>query len=57
MVQLSEGSSVKESPEDKQASAPCIRGSAKISRWVTLALYTGPDLIHSSFCVIENPPA
>ena len=32
MVLLSEGSSVKESPEDKQASAPCVRGSAKISR-------------------------
>ena len=29
MVQLSEDSSVKESPEDKQVSAPCIRGSAK----------------------------
>ena len=38
---LSEGSSVKGSPEDKQPSAPCIRGSAKISRRVTLALYTG----------------
>ena len=38
---LSEGSSVKESPGDKQASAPCVRGSAKISRRVTLALYTG----------------
>ena len=25
MVQLSEGSSVKESPKDKQASAPCVR--------------------------------
>ena len=41
---LSEGSSVKESPEDKQASAPCVRGSAKISRRVTRALYTRPDL-------------
>ena len=38
MVLLSEGSSVKESPEDKQASVPCVRGSAKISRQVTLAL-------------------
>ena len=38
---LSEGSSVKESPEDKQAYAPCVRGSAKISRRVTLALHTG----------------
>ena len=27
MVLLSEGSSVKESPEDKQSSAPCVRGS------------------------------
>ena len=27
MVLLSEGSSVKESPEDKQASVPCVRGS------------------------------
>ena len=43
MVLLSEGSSIKESPEDKQACAPCVRGSAKISRRVTLALYTrGP---------------
>ena len=39
MVLLSEGSSVKESPEDKQACAPCVRGSAKISWRVTLALY------------------
>ena len=38
---LSEGSSVKRSPEDKQASAPYIRGSAKISRRVTLARFTG----------------
>ena len=41
MALLSEGSSVKESPEDKQASAPCVRGSTKISRWVTLTLYIG----------------
>ena len=41
MALLSEGSSVKESSEDKQASAPCVKGSAKISRRVTLALYTG----------------
>ena len=27
MVLLSEGSSIKKSPEDKQASAPCVRGS------------------------------
>ena len=46
MVLLSEGSSVKESPEDKQASAPCVRGSAKISRRVTLALYTGSLSVH-----------
>ena len=38
---LSEGSSVKGSPEDKQPSGPCIKGSAKISWRVTLALYTG----------------
>ena len=37
---LSEGQSVKENPEDKQASVPCVMGSAKISRRVTLALYT-----------------
>ena len=41
---LSEGSSVKGSPEDKQASAPYIRGSAKISWRVTLAHFTGPEL-------------
>ena len=38
---LSEGSSVKGSPEDKQPSGPCIKGSAKISWQVILALYTG----------------
>ena len=38
---LSEGSSVKGSPEDKQPSGPCIKGSAKISRRVTLARYIG----------------
>ena len=32
---------LKGSPEDKQPSGPCIRGSAKISWRVTLALYTG----------------
>ena len=37
---LSEGSNVKGSPEDKQASAPYVRGNAKISQRVTLALYT-----------------
>ena len=40
MALLSQGSSVMESPEDKGASVPCVRGSAKISRRVTLALYT-----------------
>ena len=34
---LSEDSSVKGSPEDKQAPVPCVKGSAKISRRVTLA--------------------
>ena len=38
---LSEGSSVKGSPGDKQPSGPCMKGSAKISQRVTLALYTG----------------
>ena len=38
---LFEDSSVKGSPEDKQPSGPCIKGSAKISRRVTLAHYTG----------------
>ena len=38
---LSEGSSVKGIPEDKQPSGPCIKGSAKISQGVTLAHYTG----------------
>ena len=41
MALLAEGSSVKKNPEDKQASTPCVKGSAKISRRVTLALYTG----------------
>ena len=40
MALLSEGSSVKESPEDKQTSAPCVMGCAKISRQVTLARFT-----------------
>ena len=35
------GTLVKGSPEDKQPSDPCIKGSAKISRRVTMALYTG----------------
>ena len=63
MVLLSEGSSVKGSPEDKQASAPSIRGSAKISRRVTLALYTGVNTYFSatftlskdSCCDNDNP--
>ena len=56
MLLLSEGSSVKESPEDKQASAPCVRGStftwgahifckvragARIFRGVRIFCYTG----------------
>ena len=56
MVLLSEGSSVKESPEDKQACAPCIRGStftlgahivckiragARIFKGVRIFCYTG----------------
>ena len=40
MALLSEGSSVKESPEDKQASVPCVKGSAKISWRFTLAHFT-----------------
>ena len=53
---LSEGSSVKGSPEDKQPSDPSIRGSAKISRWVTLALYTrspASDICEQT-CSLEN---
>ena len=42
---LSEGSSIKGSPEDKQPSGPCFKGSVKISRLVSLALYTGNVLI------------
>ena len=38
---LSEGSNVRGSPEDKQPSGPCVKGSAKILGRVTLALYTG----------------
>ena len=45
---LAEGSSVKGSPEDKQPSGPCIKESAKISRWVTQALYTGPLITSDS---------
>ena len=56
MVLLSEGLSVKESPEDKQASAPCvkestftwgahifckIRAGARIFRGVRIFCYTG----------------
>ena len=43
MALLSEGSSVKESPEDKQVSAPCVKGSAKISWQVTLTFYIHPE--------------
>ena len=42
---LSEGSSVQGSPKDKQPPGPCIKGSAKISRCVTLAFYTGKCLL------------
>ena len=38
MALLSDDSSVKQSPEDKHVSVPCVKGSA---RRVTLALYTG----------------
>ena len=48
MALLSEGSSVKESPEDKQISVPCVKGSAKISRRVTLARFTSRV---SRFCL------
>ena len=56
MALLPEGSSVKESPEDKQASVPCVRGStlmwgahilckirasARIFRQVRIFCYTG----------------
>ena len=43
MALLSEGSSVKEKTGDKQVSVPCVKGSTKISRRVTLALYTGEN--------------
>ena len=62
MALFSEGSSVKESPEDKQAFAPCVRGSAKISRRVTLAIYTILLLPQIDNCVLftveasEAPP-
>ena len=46
---LSESSSVKGSPEDKQPSGPCIKGSAKISRRVTLALYTVSISVKGAF--------
>ena len=54
---LSEGSSVKGSPEDKQPSGPCIKGSAKISWRVTLAHYTGQcpsiSLIYHTVQILE----
>ena len=53
MILLSEGSSVKESPEDKEASVPCVRGSAKISWWVTLALHTGPSKFFSKIFIFR----
>ena len=52
MVLLSEGSCVKESPEDKQVCAPCVRGSAKISRRVTLALYTAEPLLYQESLLV-----
>ena len=36
---LSEGSSVKGSPEDKQPSGPYIKGSAKISRRRSMSFF------------------
>ena len=61
MALLSEGSSVKESPEDKQTSVPCVKGSAKISRQVTLACFTGVLYhiilnFHSRFSKIHTLP-
>ena len=44
---LSEGSSIKGSPEDKQPAGPYIKGSAMISRWVTLAHYTRDAVMYS----------
>ena len=55
MVKLSEGSSVKGSPEDKQPSGPYIRGSAKISRRVTLALYTGTIRVNHGYGETTKP--
>ena len=43
MALLSEGSSVKESPKDKQASVPCVKGCTKILWWVTRACFTGEE--------------
>ena len=48
---LSEGSSVKGSPEDKQPSGPCIKLSAKISQQVSLALYTGGGVSAQGVCL------
>ena len=45
------GPSVKGSPEDKQPSGPCIKGSAKISRLVTLAHYTGDHYFFHENCI------
>ena len=50
---LSEGSSVKGSPKDKQSSGRCIKGSAKISRQVTLALYTGISLDQCDLTIVH----
>ena len=49
MALLSEGSSVKESPKNKQVSATCVRRSAKTPWWVTLALYTRAQT-HDRLC-------
>ena len=46
---LAENSGVKGSPEDKQASAPCIKGSVKIFWRVSMVLYTG--IVKCLLCV------
>ena len=48
---LSEGSSVKGSPEGKQPPGPCFKRSAKISRLVSQALYTGNVLIDTKHLI------
>ena len=56
MVLFSKGSSVRESPEDKQATVPCAMGSAKISWQVNLALYTGHPLLSTGTRHFQGPP-